>query len=421
MDPRIGQRIAAAQAPRQGPECALEHGDLSVTREQVFVGCTHSEVREVVGNIPVARRAAQRGVHGVYMLAQADVAEARPFQREHVIERHVERDAGIAPQSQRQQAAHCNECRMSISRTVDGTMQPHAFGQGTRPAWIGRSPPEVAEQAAGQTMSRRLREQGMREIIHAAATGSGDEQAIGYYRPAFAERAPLLESSPALSFPDVSGPLSLRGVVGVIEAVIDLPEAADARPGTAIICHPHPLHGGTLHNKVVTIIERSLRELGLRTVRFNFRGVGASEGTHDETALGETLDLEAIAHWVARERPRDALWLAGFSFGASVAARASLNLPCEQLITVAPPVDKYAFIDMAPPTCPWLVIQGDDDDVVEPATVTGYIEGLENPPTLVRMPDAGHFFHRKLMDLRGAIKNGVKANLPPSDSAANPA
>lgn len=219
-------------------------------------------------------------------------------------------------------------------------------------------------------------------------------------------------------FPDASGPLMLRGAAGAIEAVIDVPESADARLGTVIVCHPHPLHGGTLHNKVVTIIERSLRECGLRSLRFNFRGVGASEGTHDDGA-GETDDLQQIAQWVMHARPQDALWLAGFSFGAAVAARASLTLPCVQLITVAPPVDKYGFERSLPPTCPWLLIQGEDDDVVEPAQVYSYVEKLDNPPTLVKMPGAGHFFHRKLMDLRGALKNGIKANLPPPDPASN--
>lgn len=217
---------------------------------------------------------------------------------------------------------------------------------------------------------------------------------------------------PPLDFPDVPGPLTLRGAAGAIEAVADLPEPGEARAGTAIVCHPHPLHGGTLHNKVVTIMERSLRELGLRTLRFNFRGVGASEGTHDD-GNGETEDLVAIARWVQAARPRDALWLAGFSFGAAVVARASLSLPCAQLVTVAPPVDKYGFERCPPPACPWLLIQGEDDDIVVPAQVYAYVEKLEHPPALVKMPGAGHFFHRKLMDLRGSIKNGVKANLPP--------
>lgn len=206
--------------------------------------------------------------------------------------------------------------------------------------------------------------------------------------------------------------LFLAGPAGRLEAMAALPEADCARSGLAVICHPHPLHGGTMHNKVVTMCERSLRELGLRTVRFNFRGVGQSEGTHDDGA-GELEDLLAVAQWAQSVSPGYALWLAGFSFGAFIATKGSRHLPVKQLITIAPPVGKYAFAALPQPDCPWLVIQGDDDDVVEPAAVAEWVDGMQDKPTLVRMPQAGHFFHRKLMDLRGAIKNGVKLNLPP--------
>jgi uncharacterized protein len=215
-------------------------------------------------------------------------------------------------------------------------------------------------------------------------------------------------------FPDTAAELLLPGPAGVLELAIDRPEAEGARMGTAVICHPHPLHGGTMHNKVVTMIERSLRELGLNTVRFNFRGVGRSEGEHDE-GRGETLDLLAVAEWVRRVRPDDQLWLAGFSFGAYVALLAARHLPLKQMISVAPPAGRWDFSAVLPPPCPWLVVQGDDDDVVDPQAVYDWIDGIpteDNPPTLVRMPDTGHFFHRRLMDLRGAIKNAVRTNLP---------
>jgi alpha/beta superfamily hydrolase len=113
-------------------------------------------------------------------------------------------------------------------------------------------------------------------------------------------------------FPDAASELLLPGPAGSLELAIELPEPELARAGTAILCHPHPLHRGTMHNKVVTMAERSLRELGLRTVRFNFRGVGASEGEYDD-GRGETLDLLAVAEWVQKARPNDALWLCGFS------------------------------------------------------------------------------------------------------------
>jgi uncharacterized protein len=218
------------------------------------------------------------------------------------------------------------------------------------------------------------------------------------------------------AFPAQATALTLFGPAGAIEAMSDVPAAADERRGLALICHPHPLHGGTMHNKVVTMIERSLRELGLRTLRFNFRGVGATEGAFDE-GNGETMDLLSIAAWAQSVRPGDALWLAGFSFGSFVAAKASRHLPVKQLISVAPPVGKYAFVALPHPPCPWLVIQGEDDDVVEPQAVFDWVATTPDPPALVRMPETGHFFHRKLMDLRGALKNGVRGNLPPLASA----
>ena len=220
-----------------------------------------------------------------------------------------------------------------------------------------------------------------------------------------------MSESPA-AFPDAPAELRLDGPAGPLEAQVDLPEPQDARAGTAILCHPHPLHGGSMHNKVVVMIERSLRELGLRTVRFNFRGVGASVGEYDE-GRGETLDLLAVAEWVRSTRPHDALWLAGFSFGSYVALLAARHLPVKQMISIAPPVGRWDFSAAITPPCPWLVVQGEDDDVVEPQAVFDWIDAMADKPTLVRMPETGHFFHRRLMDLRGAIKNGVRANLPP--------
>jgi len=214
------------------------------------------------------------------------------------------------------------------------------------------------------------------------------------------------------AFPQTQAELMLPGPAGLLEVAVDHPEPADARAGVAIICHPHPVHGGTMHNKVVTILERALRESGLCTVRFNFRGTGKSEGEYDD-GRGETLDLLAVAEWVQRQRPDDALWLAGFSFGSYVALLAARHLPVKQMVSIAPPAGRWDFSAVLAPACPWLVVQGEDDDVVDPGAVFEWIEGMDDPPTLVKMPETGHFFHRRLMDLRGAVKNGVRANLPP--------
>ena len=203
----------------------------------------------------------------------------------------------------------------------------------------------------------------------------------------------------------------LRGPVGQLECLSDVPEPEQQRPATAVFCHPHPLHGGTMHNKVVTIMERALRELGLRTVRFNFRGAGASEGEHDE-GYGETDDLFAVTEWVRRTRPDDVLWLAGFSFGSFITAKAARSLQVGQLLSIAPPVDRYEFSRLEHPGCPWLVIMGDEDEVVALEDVHCWLEKVEPQPEFLVMEQADHFFHRRLMDLRGLIKNGLLQNLP---------
>lgn len=215
------------------------------------------------------------------------------------------------------------------------------------------------------------------------------------------------------AFPAEAAVLLLPGPAGAIELACALPEPGTARAGTAVICHPHPLQGGTMHNKVVTIIERALRELGLATVRFNFRGVGASEGSFDE-GNGESDDLAAIVGWVREVRPGDVVWLAGFSFGSYVALRNAQRLDAAALITVAPPVGRWDFSRITLPECPWLVVQGEEDEVVDPAAVFDWIDSLAEPPQLVRMPETGHFFHRRLMDLRGLLKNALQSHLPPT-------
>ena len=210
-------------------------------------------------------------------------------------------------------------------------------------------------------------------------------------------------------FPSERSTFLLPGPAGLLECLTDVPEG-QAPAGVAVICHPHPLGGGTMHNKVVTIIERSLRELGLATVRFNFRGVGESEGDHDE-GFGETDDLLAVIEWVRKSSPDQPLALAGFSFGSYIALKVAAGLDLRQLISIAPPVDRYDFNEIEHPGCPWLVVQGDEDEVVDPDSVYAWVETLEPAPALNVMEKTGHFFHRRLMDLRGLIKNGVRDNL----------
>lgn len=217
-------------------------------------------------------------------------------------------------------------------------------------------------------------------------------------------------------FPASRQEFFLRGPAGKLECFADVPKPEDERPATMVICHPHPLHGGTMHNKVVTIMERSMRELGLRTIRFNFRGAGESEGQHDE-GYGETDDLFAVTEWVRQQRPDDQLWLGGFSFGSYIALRAAQNLQLGQLILIAPPVDRYEFSKLQNPNCPWMVVQGDEDEVVAYEDVACWVEKTDPEPEFLVMEQADHFFHRRLMDLRGLLKNGVRPNLPEKTSS----
>ena len=208
-------------------------------------------------------------------------------------------------------------------------------------------------------------------------------------------------------------PLLLSGPTGRIEAAFDAPDAdVPARPLLAIVCHPLPTEGGSMHNKVVTMAARALREVGATTLRFNFRGVGQSEGRFDD-GVGELDDLRAVAAWARANHPDKILWLAGFSFGAYVSLRLAVELRAAALVSIAPPVGRsWDFSAIEVPTAPWLVIQGEADEIVDPQAAFAWLATLPRQPRLVRMPDTSHFFHRKLIDLRGALKHGVQDWLP---------
>ena len=221
---------------------------------------------------------------------------------------------------------------------------------------------------------------------------------------------PPFPTPEAAADPDAPS-LVLQGPAGPIEAIVEYPEDAP-RPVVAVLCHPLPTEGGTMHNKVVTMSARALRECGATTVRFNFRGTGASAGSFDE-GRGELEDLRAVVAWVRDQRPEHQLWLFGFSFGAYVSLRGAVELAADAVISVAPPVGRsWDFSTIQPPAVPWLVVQGDADEIVDAQAVYAWLETLADPPQLVRMPDTSHFFHRKLIDLRGAIQHEVRRWLP---------
>jgi alpha/beta superfamily hydrolase len=200
---------------------------------------------------------------------------------------------------------------------------------------------------------------------------------------------------------------SIEGPAGPLEAVVEDPGGDGGR--CAVVCHPHPLYGGTLDNKVVTTLARALREAGIPAVRFNFRGVGASAGSYDG-GLGETDDADAVAGWCAARWPGRGLVIAGFSFGAYVALRLAQRRAPSQLVTIAPPVSSFDFSGLPPPPCPWLVVQGDADEVVAAADVALWAGRLVPRPRLVMLPGVGHFFHGRLHELRDAVLEAVRSD-----------
>lgn len=158
-----------------------------------------------------------------------------------------------------------------------------------------------------------------------------------------------------------------------------------------------------MHNKVAQTLARTLSELGAHTVRFNFRGVGGSDGRFDH-GDGETADLLAVVAWTRARYPGLPLWLAGFSFGAYVALRGAAQCEPARLAAVAPPVNLYDFATVTAPACPWCLVQGKADEIVPADQVAAWAEGLAGPPHRVWFEDVGHFFHGKLNDLRARLQ-----------------
>jgi len=204
--------------------------------------------------------------------------------------------------------------------------------------------------------------------------------------------------------PPRAEPQRIPGPAGALQGLLEDPqgEAAPARAGFAVVCHPHPLFGGTMLNKVVHTLARALQEQGLATLRFNYRGVGESEGQYDE-GRGETADALAVIEWGRSRWPGAALTLAGFSFGSMVALLAAASAQPARLITVAPAVKYLQFATVTQPACPWLIIQGEADEVVDCRDVVAFAARFSPPPMLRLLPGVDHFFNRRLNELRDAV------------------
>jgi len=204
--------------------------------------------------------------------------------------------------------------------------------------------------------------------------------------------------------------LMLQGEAGAIEALRDAPTDAPAAAskGVAIVAHPHPLFGGTMDNKVVQTLARAFVQCGWTVVRFNFRGVGASEGQHDN-GQGEEHDLVQVVAQVAAQGP---LAMAGFSFGSFVASHALQRLwperSIEKIVLVGTAAQRFTVAPL--PTelhDKTLVVHGEHDDTVSLASVMDWARPQSLPVTVV--PGGGHFFHGQLPLLKGLVVRHLMA------------
>ncbi|MBV9697400.1 MAG: alpha/beta hydrolase [Gammaproteobacteria bacterium] len=207
--------------------------------------------------------------------------------------------------------------------------------------------------------------------------------------------------------PPLAERLTLEGPAGALQALLETPRTAEGVvpetvPAFGVVCHPHPLHGGTLDNKVVYTVARAFQSLGAPALRFNFRGVGASAGSYGE-GRGELEDARAVIAYGRARFPGAPLWLGGFSFGAAVAALAAGEAQTERVVLVAPGIATIDVRDAAPPACPWLIVQGDADEVVPSESVLGWARSLTPHPDIAVLPGAGHFFHGRINELRDAV------------------
>lgn len=213
-----------------------------------------------------------------------------------------------------------------------------------------------------------------------------------------------MSSAQDLPTPGESKTVLIPGAAGHIESLITAPRTTASPAGFAVICHPHPLFGGALSNKVTYQLASCALKAGLYAARFNFRGVGKSSGLHDE-GRGETEDTLTVVEWMREALPGAELLLMGFSFGAFVSIKAAERAKPRLQVSVAPPFGKYFGNAPRPPRppCPWLVIHSRDDDVVDYAETQKELSHYDPAPEIASVDGAGHFFHGRLGDIQHAV------------------
>ncbi|MES1925786.1 CocE/NonD family hydrolase [Salinisphaera sp. T31B1] len=191
----------------------------------------------------------------------------------------------------------------------------------------------------------------------------------------------------------------IDGPAGAIEVDVDLPD--DSPRGVIVVCHPHPQQGGTKDNKVVFMLGRAATQSGFASVRFNFRGVGRSEGGYD-AGVGEVDDVHAVCDWAADASALELGGLAGFSFGSAAALRAAERRTVPRLVTVGFPA-AYFEASVPRPDTDWLAIFGDADDVIDVRASIETVSELRPPVDVQILEGAGHFLHGRLTDLRKRV------------------
>ncbi len=203
--------------------------------------------------------------------------------------------------------------------------------------------------------------------------------------------------------------LQLHGPAGNLEGLLEAPQET-AVVGCAVVCHPHPLHGGTLQNKVAHTLARSFIKQGFIALRFNFRGVNESDGEFDE-GRGELEDVFAAMDFLSNRYPDLPLWVSGFSFGAAMAVHAAAERRPDGLVSIAPAVSRFTRNLSRQPDCPWLILQGDQDELVDVDETIAWVNELDPGPEMQIFEGTEHFFHGKLVLLREAVEAFIRKHL----------
>lgn len=212
-----------------------------------------------------------------------------------------------------------------------------------------------------------------------------------------------------------AGNLFIPAPHGRLEAILKEPRV-DAVRGVALVLHPHPLGGGTMHNKVVFRAAAALNDAGLITLRVNFRGVGQSTGTHDE-GYGEQDDVRVGLDYLSENYPDDEITLCGFSFGARVGLEVGIaDDRVQRLISIGTPVDKYDFNFLENCRKPILFVHGQHDEYGNVNRLRELVAKLPAPAQLEIISGAGHFFDDQLNELKQVITEWVSAQLSPQDN-----